>query len=172
MEELGILVDENGRYMSFGTWVSYEKKDLDNPEHWHGTIFNKKVYPTSWFKNQNLPYSKDIEWQRQLNVFAENGKIIINNNKMYTGDINTIKLSMCIPNTLTIGQILFLLKREREFKEHTKDGFCCIDVLEVNEDFNIINTFYDIDKFYTYVKKYLLESLSKENKQKVKKFNR
>ena len=167
MKELGILVDETGKYMEFGTWVKYEDKDPNNYEQSHDTAFLKKVYPTTWFKNLNIPYNITKPFHGQLEVFAENGKMIINN-WVTSDEKNALRLAMSIPNELSIQQILFLLKNKMKFKNHIGNGACIIDILKVHDDFNIINTFFDIDRFYTYIMEALISMFKEDYKQKVK----
>lgn len=153
MKELGVIIDENGNYMSFGKWKPIDDRSDEESIDWHNNSFIKEVYNTKWFKDLNIPIiiNEEIHFQNQLDVFAKKGKIVINNIKEGTNKPGESSFMIVMPNNITDKQIDFFLERELEYKEYGKGLFAFIDIFNVNEDYDIKEHFYNIDDLYNYL---------------------
>lgn len=161
MEELGIIVDQNGNYMTFGKWVPVKLRDDNDPCVKHDSAFKKEVYNTDWFQSLGVPYviSKDIHFHNQLDVFAKAGILVIVNNS----NDNVPSFAIASPSSITDAQIQFLLNKKDEFISFENNNVSFIDVVDVDDDYNILNSFYRIKDYYEY-----LDKLIEERKQQTK----
>ena len=161
MEELGIIVDQNGNYMSFGKWVTVKLRDDKDPSVKHDSAFTQQVYKTEWFQSLQVPYivSENVHFHNQLDVFAKAGILIIVNNT--NDDIPSFAIAS--PSSITDAQIQFLLNKKNEFISFEDNNISFIDVFDVNDDYNILNEFYHITDYYDYIDK-LIEDRKQQTK--------
>lgn len=153
MDELGIIVDQKGNYMSFGKWRCRELRDINQPDDWHDDSFKKTVYCTEWFQNLNIPYilSEDITFQNQLTNFAENGTLVIANSKEDSNKPGELRIIMAVPDPMTDEQINYLLNKKNDFINFENGHYSFIDIISVGQEFNIVESFYHITDFYNYL---------------------
>ena len=169
MKVLGILVDEEGNYKTFGKWAKREERDINNCDHWHDDSFRNEISNTEWFNNMNLPYDRSKNFSNQLDVFAKSGKIVITNAMENEEEKDSIRLVITTPEEMTLEQINFLLEKKKYLQDFDKDNISVIDVFDRNEDYKIVQEFYDLKIFYKYLKHKLIEKFKKKNnKVKVK----
>ena len=73
MDELGIIIDQDGNHMSFGKWRERKLRVNENPDDWHDDSFRNTVYNTPWFQNLGIPYvlSDTINLHNQMDKFAQ-----------------------------------------------------------------------------------------------------
>lgn len=161
MEELAIIIDQNGDYMSFGKWIPSKLRDDDDPDVWHDKAFRKHILPTEWFQNLGIPYivSDKIHFHNQLDVFARNGLVAIVNNS--ENDNKSIVLAS--PNTITDEQIDFLLSKKDTLINFENNNTSFIDVFDVREEYSIVESFFHIADYYDY-----LDKIIEERKQQTK----
>ena len=100
MKELGVIIDENGNYMSFGKWKPINDRADEESIDWHNNSFINEVYHTKWFKDLNVPITinEEIHFQNQLDVFAKKRKIVINNIKEGTNKPGESSFMIVMPN--------------------------------------------------------------------------
>ena len=163
MKELGVIIDENGNYMSFGKWKPINDRADEESIDWHNNSFINEVYHTKWFKDLNVPITinEEIHFQNQLDVFAKKRKIVINNIKEGTNKPGESSFMIVMPNNITDKQIDFFLERELEYKEYSKGLFAFIDIFNIDKEYDIKEHFYNIDDLYNY-----LYELKDKKKQK------
>ena len=151
MDELGIIINKNGESMSFGKWKERELRDENNPEDWHTDSFLKEVYPTPWFQKLKIPYDLTKEFQKQLDLFARCGCIIIANSKENSNNVGESRLVIASPDTITEEQIEALNERREDFLEFANGHYSFIDIFDTNEEYFIIESFYNIEDYYNYL---------------------
>lgn len=100
MDELGIIINQNGESISFGKWKLRELRDTNNNEDWHTSSFLEQVYPTTWFQNLGIPYDLTKEFQTQLDLFARFGCIVIANSRENSNNVGESRLVIASPNTI------------------------------------------------------------------------
>ena len=160
MEELGIIVDQNGNYMCFGKSVPISLREDDDPSVKHDSAFMKQVYKTEWFQSLGVPYivSDSFHFQNQLDIFAKAGILVIIN-----ATIDKPCFAIASPSTITDEQIKFLLSKRDEFINFENDNVSFIDVVDVTADYNILNEFNRIRDYYDY-----LDKIVEKRKQQTK----
>ena len=157
MDELGIIINQNGESMSFGKWKPRELRKEENPDDWHTDSFMKTIYPTEWFQSLGIPYKKKKELQTQLDLFARYGLIIIANSKEESNQVGENRIIMTVPDTITDEQIQTLMNRKESFIEFENGHVSFIDVFDATKEYAILESFYSIKDYYDYLDK-LLES--------------
>lgn len=164
MEELGIIIDQDGNYMSFGKWRPREMRDIDYSDDWHDDSFKKTVYYTDWFQNLGIPYilNDNISFHNQLITFAENGIVVIANTKENSTDLGERRITMAVPDSMTEEQINYLLSKKEEFINYESNHYSFIDVLSIGQDFNIVESFCRITDFYNYIDKLITNRQNKK----------
>lgn len=151
MDELGIIINQNGESISFGKWKSREFRDEHNPEDWHTDSFLNQVYSTTWFQNLGIPYDLTKEFQKQLDLFARYGCIIIANSKENSNSVGESRLVIASPNTITEEQIQALNEKREAFLEFGNGHYSFIDIFDITEEYSIIDSFYTINDYYNYL---------------------
>ena len=153
MEELGIIIDQDGNYMSFGKWKPRELRMDENQTDWHDDSFKCEIYPTEWFQNLNIPYifSDKIGFHNQLDMFAKHGILVIVNNS--EDDKNSLVVAS--PSNISSKQIQVLLDMKEKLINFENDNISFIDVLDVNEDYVVLDSFYHISDYYNYLENLL-----------------
>lgn len=153
MKELAIIINQNGEYLSFGTWKPNELRDKDNDEDWHDKCFRKSVYQTEWFQNLGIPYDEDLSFYNQLPMFAKCGIITIIND---TNDFSEGSFIVAAPDTVTDEQIQ-VMQEMRDYFISFENNTSLIDVLKVDDDYTILESFYHIKDYYDYLDKIMEE---------------
>lgn len=151
MDELGIIINQNGESMSFGKWKERELRNTDNPEDWHTDSFLTQVYSTPWFQSLGIPYDLTKEFQNQLDLFARYGCIVITNSRENSGNVGESRLVIASPNTITEEQIQALDEKRKNFIEFANGHYSFIDIFDVNEEYTILEEFYSIKDYYDYL---------------------
>lgn len=151
MDELGIIINQNGESISFGKWKPRELRDINNNEDWHTTSFLEQVYPTTWFQNLGIPYDLTKEFQNQLDLFARYGCVVIANSREDSNTVGESRLVITSPDTITNSQIQALNERRDAFLEFGNGHYSFIDIFDTNEEYSIINSFYNIKDYYHYL---------------------
>lgn len=157
MDELGIIINQNGESISFGKWKPREFRDEHNPEDWHTDSFLKQVYPTTWFQSLEIPYDLTQEFQNQLDLFAKFGYVVIANSRENSNSVGESRLVIASPNTITEEQIQTLNEKREAFLEFGNGHYSFIDIFDTSEEYSIIDSFYNIEDYYHYLDK-LVES--------------
>ena len=157
MDELGIIINQNGESISFGKWKLRELRDTNNNEDWHTTSFLEQVYPTIWFQSLGIPYDLTKEFQNQLDLFARYGCVVIANSRENSNNVGESRLVIASPNTITEEQIQALNDRREAFLEFGNGHYSFIDIFDTSEEYSIIDSFYNIEDYYHYLDK-LVES--------------
>ena len=151
MNELGIIINQYGETMSFGKWKIRELRDKSNPEDWHTDSFMQTVYPTAWFQNLKIPYDTTKEFQNQLDILAKCGIVVLANSKEESKSVGESRIAAAIPSTITDEQIEALYQRKEELIAFENGHYSFIDIVDVNEDYFIQQSFYSIKDFYNYL---------------------
>lgn len=159
MEELGIIIDQNGNSMNFGKWRPREIRQNDNPNDWHDDSFLEMIYHTEWFQSLGIPYDLKKKFHNQLDLFAKCGIVVVVNNKE-DGKGSIVLVS---PNSITLEQIQVLLDKKTDLINFENGNFSFIDVFDVDEDYTILENFYHITDYYNYLENLLIEK--KETKK-------
>ncbi len=155
MNELGIVVAPNGEYRSFGEWMKRDLRSIANETHWHTNSFMNQIYPTSWFQDLNIPYNKSKEFHTQLDVFAKSGCVIIVNSREDSSTCGESRFIITAPDSITDEQINFFIDKKKEFIDFGADYYSFIDILDTNEEYEIIQSFYNIVNYYEYLEEIL-----------------
>lgn len=151
MEELGIIINQYGEEMSFGKWRIRKLRNDKNPEDWHTDSFKKTVYPTAWFQSLNVPYDISIGFHNQLHVLAKCGIAVLANSKEESESEGESRIVAAIPNTITEEQINSLYQKREKLIAFENGHRSFIDIMDVNEDYLPIKSFYSIKDFYAYL---------------------
>lgn len=149
MDELGIIINQNGEYMTFGTWVPRALREDNNNSHWHDQSFKCELYHTEWFKNLEIPFD-DTKWvTSQLDVLAQYGIITILNLKNSDDSKDEIALQIVSPNNITEEQNNTMNNLKEKLTTWIEGNSCIADTIDENNE--IVNEFYNIDEYYTYL---------------------
>lgn len=151
MEELGIIINQYREEMSFGKWKIRELRNDNNPEDWHTDSFMETVYPTAWFQSLNVPYDTSKQFQNQLDVLAKCGIVVLANAKEESSKVGESRIVAEIPSTITDEQINSLYQKREKLIDFENGHYSYIDIMDVNEDYFPIKTFYSIKDFYAYL---------------------
>lgn len=151
MDELGMIINQNGESISFGKWKPREFRNINNSEDWHTDSFLQKVYPTTWFQSLGIPYDTTKNFQNQLDLFARYGCVVIANSRENSNNVGESRLVITSPNTITDEQIQALNQRREAFLEFGNGHYSFIDIFDTNEEYSIINSFYNINDYYNYL---------------------
>ena len=100
MKALGILVDEEGNYRTFGKWRNRKKRSINCCDDWHDDSFRNDIRDTEWFNNLNIPYDDSIQFSNQLDLFGRHGKIIITNGMDEEDETDFIRLIITAPDKI------------------------------------------------------------------------
>lgn len=158
MDELGIIINKKGEYMTFGKWKLRELRDINNNEDWHTSSFMDTVHDTKWFKDLGIPYDENLEFQNQLYMFARYGILVIANGREDSNKPGEFRIVISAPSNLTEEQLTFLNNKRSDFIKFEDNHFSYIEIVDAVEEFKIIESFYHITEYYDY-----LDSLTKEN---------
>lgn len=151
MDELGIIINQNGESISFGKWKPREFRNESNSEDWHTDSFLNRVYPTNWFQNLGVPYDTTKEFQTQLDLFARFGCVAITNSRENSNSVGESRLVITSPDTITEEQIQALNDRRENFLAFGNGHYSFIDIFDTSEEYSIINSFYNIEDYYHYL---------------------
>lgn len=151
MDELGIIINQNRESMSFGKWKPRELRNENNSDDWHTDSFLKQVYPTTWFQNLGIPYNLTKEFQNQLDLFARYGCVAIANSRENSNSVGESRLVITSSNTITEEQIQALNEKREAFLEFGNGHYSFIDIFDVNEEYSILEEFYNINDYYHYL---------------------
>ena len=162
MNELGIIISPNGESKSFGIWREREKREISCSKDWHTDSFLEEIYPTAWFQNLQIPYQTNIEFQNQLDLFAKYGCVIIVNSKEESSKVGETRFVIVVPNTITSEQIDYFMKQKEKFIAFENGHYSFIDILDTKEEYSILENFYTIVDFYSY-----LDERKKENPKSI-----
>jgi len=58
VQNLGFIIDKNGKITYFGEWVPSKNVDVNNKRQRHTTSFELEIEPTEYFQSLNLVYEK------------------------------------------------------------------------------------------------------------------
>lgn len=165
MDELGIIIDQDGNHMSFGKWRERKLRVNENPDDWHDDSFRNTVYNTPWFQNLGIPYvlSDTINFHNQMDKFAQNGVIVIANSKEESKTPGESRIIMAVPNTITDEQINYLMSKRQDFITFENGHYSFIDVLTTGQEYEVVESFYHITDFYNYLDK-LIEARKNRSK--------
>ena len=123
----------------------------NNPEDWHTDSFMETVYPTAWFQSLNVPYDTSKQFQNQLDVLAKCGIVVLANAKEESSKVGESRIVAEIPSTITDEQINSLYQKREKLIDFENGHYSYIDIMDVNEDYFPIKTFYSIKDFYAYL---------------------
>ena len=166
MDELGIIIDQDGNYMGFGKWRERELRVNENPNDWHDDSFKNTVYYTPWFQNLGIPdiLSDTTNFHNQIDKFAQNGIIVIANAKEKSNTPGESRIIMAVPSTITNEQIAYLMSKREDFTTFENGHYSFIDILSTGEEYEVEKAFYHITNFYDYLDK-LIKTRKKHLKQ-------
>jgi len=153
MKELALIINQNGEYMSFGTWKPNNLRKKENSDDWHDECFREKVYPTEWFQNLGIPYNEDLSFYNQLPMFAKCGIVVVIND---TNEVDKGSFIIVAPNTITNEQIQILFDKKEDFINFENNN-SLIDILDVDQDYDVLQSFYHINDYYDYLENILTE---------------
>ncbi|MDD6224109.1 MAG: hypothetical protein PUB18_03820 [bacterium] len=163
MDELGMIINQNGESMSFGKWRLRELRQPDHADDWHTDSFMQTVYPTKWFQDLGLPYNPNQEFHNQLDLFAKHGIIVLANAKENSKQVGESRIVMATPNSITDLQIEALMNKRNSLIQFEHGHISFIDVFDTNEDYVIVESFYSIKDYYHYLDQ-MLENKNRHTK--------
>jgi len=147
MNELGIIINKNGEYLAFGTWVPRNNKNINDNSHWHDDSFRYDVCSTEWFQNLGIPFDSSKGVTGQLDILAQNGLICIINIKNEENCVDSTAIQITAPENITEEQSSTMDCLKEKLTNWTKDNTSFIDLIDENgeytDNFNNINDYYE-----------------------------
>lgn len=131
--------------------MANELRNNDNPEDWHTDSFLTQVYPTVWFQSLGIPYDLTKEFQNQLDLFARCGCVVVANSREKSDNVGESRLVIASPDTITEEQINALNERKEDFIKFANGHYSFIDIFDTDEEYSIIESFYNIEDYYNYL---------------------
>lgn len=152
MDELGIIINQKGEVMKFGKWKPRKERDKNNPFDWHNDSFMLEIYNTEWFKELGVYYDTNINFQNQLDIFAEYGVIVLVNCKEDSQKVGESRVAGYIPTSITDEQIEVLDNMRENLIKFGNGHYAYIDILDnySDKDYDIIKSFHNLEDFYNY----------------------
>ncbi len=147
MQELGFIIDKNGKISYFGEWIEYSK--IKERKHGHTTSFEDEIEPTDYFQSLNLCYKKeDNHWLVNQAVDLSLQGVILGFNNTYYNDKTELWMFVSTDITenqrMTLTNIYSTLKNFNVIKIKTssknnvlKEGYEYTNVDDYFEDYGI-----------------------------------
>ena len=142
MNELGMIINQNGEYMSFGVWDP-QKNDL------HAQSFIKDIYNTEWFEQLGIPYNPEKDFHNQLDLFAQYKAIVILNAKEDYDSPTENRFIISSPENFTEEQINTLNSFREKFISFEDGHYSFIDIVSSTGEY--LQNFYSIKDYYNYI---------------------
>lgn len=144
------LLAQDGSIKTAGVWVLNEKRNSNNPQHYHSTAFYDSIYPSKWWKMQGIELQKEKTLESQLGIISEKGMILLQNLKEGRASDGMI-LHQAWMTTPAIEKISEEQKQAlsslyEEIKQLGKD-YITINCIRDYESMDVLY-FYTVDEFY------------------------